>query len=77
MAKTSYEIKETILALPRASETSVYHIELNVVSWFGKEPKLDIRGWTDDHEKMTKGISLTEDEFIKIAHAGLERLGGK
>nr|UVY06930.1 MAG: hypothetical protein [Bacteriophage sp.]UWG28604.1 MAG: hypothetical protein [Bacteriophage sp.]UWI28066.1 MAG: hypothetical protein [Bacteriophage sp.]UWI39766.1 MAG: hypothetical protein [Bacteriophage sp.] len=26
---------------------------------------------------MTKGISLTEDEFVKIARAGLEKLGGK
>lgn len=77
MAKASYEIKENILSLPKKNETDVYHIELNVVSWFGKEPKLDIRGWSDDHEKMTKGISLTEDEFIKIAQAGLEKLGGK
>ena len=66
MAATSFEIKETILSLPKKSETDVYHTELNIVSWFGKEPKLDIRGWSDDHEKMTKGISLTEDEFIKI-----------
>lgn len=77
MAKASYEIKETILSLPKKNDTDVYHTELNVVSWFGKEPKLDIRGWSDDHEKMTKGISLTEDEFIKIAQAGLERSGGK
>ena len=77
MAATSFEIKETILSLPKKRETDVYHAELNIVSWFGKEPKLDIRGWSDDHEKMTKGISLTEDEFIKIARAGLEKLGGK
>ncbi len=77
MAKSSYEIKENILSLLKKNETDVYHMELNVVSWFGKEPKLDIRGWSDDHEKMTKGISLTEDEFIKIAQAGLEKLGGK
>ncbi len=77
MEKASYEIKENILSLPKKNETDVYHTELNVVSWFGKEPKLDIRGWSDDHEKMTKGISLTEDEFIKIAQAGLEKLGGK
>ena len=77
MAATSFEIKETILSLPKKSETDVYHTELNIVSWFGKEPKLDIRGWSDDHEKMTKGISLTEDEFIKIARTGLEKLGGK
>ena len=78
MAKTSYEIKENILTLPKKkNETDVYHTELNWISWFGKEPKLDIRGWSDDHEKMTKGISLTEDEFIKIARSGLEKLGGK
>ena len=77
MAKTIYEIKENILTLPKIKETDVYHTELNRVSWFGKEAKLDIRGWSDDHEKMTKGISLTEDEFIKIAQAGLEKLGGK
>ncbi len=77
MAKTSYEIVENILTLPKKSETDVYHTELNRISWFGKEPKLDIRGWSDDHEKMTKGISLTEDEFIKIARAGLEKSGGK
>lgn len=33
-------------------------------------------GWSDDHTKMTKGISLTKDEFINIARAGLEKLGG-
>ncbi len=77
MAKTNYEIKENLLTLPKKSETDVFHTELNRVSWFGKETKIDIRGWSDDHEKMTKGISLTEDEFIKIAHAGLEKLGGK
>ena len=77
MAEMNYEIKENILTLPKKNETDVYHLELNRISWFGKEPKLDIRGWSYDHEKMTKGISLTEDEFIKIARAGLEKLGGK
>ena len=60
MAVTNYEIRERILSLPKKQETDVYHMELNRISWFGKEEKLDIRGWSDDHEKMTKGISLTE-----------------
>lgn len=77
MAKVNYEIEENILILPKKSGTDVYHMELNLVRWFGKEPKLDIRGWSDDHSKMTKGISLTEGEFIKIAQAGQKRLGGK
>lgn len=77
MKSTAYEIKETILSLPKEKETDVYHKELNLVSWYGKPEKYDIRGWTDDHSKMTKGISLTEDEFIQFALAGLERTGGK
>ncbi|MBC5689748.1 hypothetical protein H8S37_12555 [Mediterraneibacter sp. NSJ-55] len=75
--KPSFEIKHNLLTLPKEKETDVYHKELNLISWYGKEEKLDIRGWSDDHEKMTKGISLTEDEFIKIARAGLKELGGK
>lgn len=77
MEGKNYRITESILVLPKKKETDVYHLELNLVSWFGKEPKLDIRGWSEDHEKMTKGIFLSEDEFIKIAQAGLEKIGGK
>lgn len=77
MKGATHEIKGTILVLPKEKDTDVYHKELNIISWYGKPDKYDIRGWSDDHEKMTKGISLTEDEFIKIARAGLERLGGK
>ncbi len=36
--------------------------ELNKVSWNGAEPKYDIRDWSPDHEKMGKGITLTDDE---------------
>lgn len=77
MTAEKYEIVENLLSLPKAQETDVYHKELNLVSWFGNAPKLDIRGWSDDHSKMTKGINLSEEEFIKIAHAGLTKIGGK
>lgn len=77
MKGATHEIKETILVLPKEKDTDVYHKELNIISWYGKPDKYDIRGWSDDHEKMTKGISLTEDEFIKFAQAGLEKVGGK
>ncbi|MDR0551246.1 MAG: hypothetical protein LBG72_04415 [Spirochaetaceae bacterium] len=36
--------------------------ELNLVSWSGRDPKLDIRDWSPDHLKMSKGITLTNDE---------------
>lgn len=36
--------------------------ELNRVSWMGSEPKYDLRDWSPDHEHMSKGITMTEDE---------------
>ncbi len=37
--------------------------EINSVSWNGAEPKYDIRDWDPTHEKMGKGIVLTETEL--------------
>jgi hypothetical protein len=41
--------------------------ELNLVSWSGRAPKLDIRDWAPGHEKMGKGITLTESEAAALA----------
>lgn len=40
--------------------------ELNLVSWNDREAKLDIRDWSEDHQKMGKGITLTRDEGAKL-----------
>lgn len=40
--------------------------ELNRISWNGKEPKYDIRDWAPDHERMGKGVTLTEQELRKL-----------
>ena len=40
--------------------------ELNLVSWNDKPAKFDIRDWSPDHSKMSKGISLTEEEMEKL-----------
>ncbi|MDR3186342.1 MAG: hypothetical protein LBU04_06010 [Christensenellaceae bacterium] len=36
--------------------------ELNLISWNGKEPRIDIRDWSPEHEKMGKGITLSTSE---------------
>lgn len=36
--------------------------EINLVSWNGGNPKYDIRDWSPDHGRMSRGITLTEDE---------------
>ena len=40
--------------------------ELNLVSWNGAAPKFDLRDWDPEHQKMGKGITLTEDEVRKL-----------
>ncbi|MGM9529427.1 MAG: YdbC family protein [Phascolarctobacterium sp.] len=45
------------------SEGKGWNKELNLIEWNGRLPVYDIRSWTDDHEKMGKGISLTREEL--------------
>ncbi|NLP30281.1 MAG: hypothetical protein GX363_04035 [Clostridiales bacterium] len=40
--------------------------ELNKVSWNGGPVKYDIRNWDEEHKRMSKGITLTEDELIAL-----------
>ena len=40
--------------------------EINIVSWNEGQPKLDIRDWSEDHEKMSRGITLTADETQRL-----------
>lgn len=40
--------------------------ELNLVSWNDKPAKYDIRDWSPDHEKMSKGITLTAEELAEL-----------
>lgn len=43
--------------------------ELNIVSWNGGPYKYDIREWSPDHERMSRGITLTEAEMQILAQA--------
>ena len=50
--------------------------ELNLVSWNGRTPKLDLRDWAPGHEKMGKGVTLTEAEaaeLVKLINLALEK----
>ena len=39
---------------------------MNLVSWNGVDPKYDLRDWAPNHEKMGKGITLTEEELREL-----------
>ncbi len=63
MADIQYEIVEELGVLSESSKG--WKKELNKVSWNGREPKYDLREWAPGHEKMGKGITLTDDE-VKV-----------
>lgn len=67
MSEFTYEIVEKIAVLGTSSKG--WTKELNKVSWNGKPAKYDIREWDPEHEKMGKGITLTDDEFQKLKDA--------
>ncbi len=60
MAKINYEITKQIGVL--STSKSGWTKELNLISWNGNAPKYDIRAWSPDHEKMGKGITLSDEE---------------
>lgn len=67
MAKEfSYEIIEEVGAIgsPTASGWST---RLNLISWNGGSPKLDIRSWNEDMSRMGKGVSFSKEDAKDLA----------
>ena len=60
MADIKYEITKHIGVLSEGAKG--WTKELNLVSWNDREPKYDLREWSPEHEKMGKGITLSDDE---------------
>lgn len=67
MAKINAKIVEHITVL--SENMNGWTKELNLVSWNDREPKYDIREWDENHEKMSKGITLNHEEFIELVNA--------
>ena len=71
MTDIKYEIKKEIGVF--SENARGWRKELNLISWNDAAPKYDIRDWAPDHEKMGKGVTLTEDEMSKLKEI-LERM---
>ena len=65
MPDIKYEILKTIGIL--SENTRGWKKELNLISWNGGKAKYDIRDWAPEHEKMGKGVTLTEEELDALA----------
>ena len=64
MAKINYEIIKNIGILSTSAKG--WSKELNLISWNERAAKYDLRDWAPDHEKMGKGVTLSEEELLVL-----------
>ena len=64
MDKVNFEIKKQVGVLSEGAKG--WKKEVNIVSWNERKPKIDIRDWDSEHEKMGKGITLNTDEIKEL-----------
>ena len=64
MAEIKFEIEKELGSVSESPKG--WKKELNLISWNGKEAKYDLREWSPDHEKMGKGVTLTNDELKSL-----------
>lgn len=61
MEQITFEILEDIGLIDVTP--SGYEKRLKIIAWNGNMPKYDIRDWSPDGTKMSKGITLREEEL--------------
>lgn len=61
MAEIKYEITKEMGVL--SENNKGWKKEVNLVSWNEREPKYDIRDWSENHDKMGKGVTLNGEEI--------------
>ena len=67
MAKEiTFDIKEHLATFGEMKDSG-WTKEANIVAWNGGVPKLDIREWSPDHSRMSKGVVLLESEAEALA----------
>ena len=64
MKEIKYEIVEELGVI--SENDKGWKKEINLVTWNDREPKYDIRDWSEDHEKMGKGITLNKTDILKL-----------
>ena len=75
MRDFNYKIAERIAVLSQSADGEKT-LELNRISYNGREAKLDLRRWDhqDGQEKMLKGVTLTDEETAELK-AAMSRMG--
>ncbi|NLY44918.1 MAG: hypothetical protein GX053_02860 [Tissierella sp.] len=64
MAEVTFEITKSLGVLSESAKG--WTKEINLVSWNSYPAKYDIREWDPDHQKMSKGLTLSADEIKEL-----------
>ena len=65
-----YEIVKTLGVITEKHDRV---LEVNIVSWNRHDPKIDIRWWDKDHDKMYKGVAMSDEEAQTLLKVLKER----
>lgn len=76
MSEFKFEITKRIGVI--SSNSRGWSKELNLVSWNGAEAKFDLREWSEDHCKMSRGVTLSTEEARTVLRLlSAEFVGGE
>lgn len=64
MSDFKYQIVQNLGVL--SVSESGWSKELNLVSFNDQQPKYDIREWSPDRKKMSRGIRFEKEELLKL-----------
>lgn len=64
MAELNFQIDEVYGVL--SENRDGWRKELTLIRWNNRAPKFDVRAWEPNYEAMTKGITFTKNELIKL-----------
>lgn len=71
MSEITFEITERIGVIRKTQDG--WTRELNRVCWNGGAVKWDIREWDEDHTRMSRGLTLTDEEMEGLVRLYMER----
>lgn len=66
IGEVTFEVKKHIGVI-KEYDDGEWKRELNIVEWNGGAPVYDVRDWNKDHTHMSRGITLKDDEPLKLA----------
>ena len=58
--KVDFNVEQVLREFPARG---MWHLALTRTSWNGRPATLDLRRWSEDYTRMSKGLTLTPEEY--------------